>query len=125
VSICLTAGALAATLQATAFTLVWTHSVQKTEWQEDWQLTPRGLQITMARVMGSGAGMDPPPEAKRRDDWWEWAPQRPPLGELVLGNSGAAGEWRVCTAGDCRTLSQVMGGPIGPHVTLVKACPVQ
>jgi len=33
--------------------------------------------------------------------------------EVVLGNSGAAGEWRLCVDGKCRTLSEILGHPIG------------
>jgi hypothetical protein len=42
--------------------------------------------------------------------------------ELVLGNSGAAGEWRLCSAGNCRTLSQILGHPVGANVTTMCAC---
>ncbi|MFX6230366.1 DUF1850 domain-containing protein, partial [Acinetobacter baumannii] len=30
-------------LAVAAFTLSWTHSVEKVEWQEDWRVTPQGL----------------------------------------------------------------------------------
>ena len=59
-SVCFVAGAIVKTLQVSAFTLVWTHSVQKTDWQEDWRASPDGLLLTEARVKGSGAGIDPP-----------------------------------------------------------------
>jgi hypothetical protein len=42
--------------------------------------------------------------------------------EVVLGNSGAAGEWRLCSAGSCRTLSEIFGHPVGAHVTIMRAC---
>jgi hypothetical protein len=42
--------------------------------------------------------------------------------EVVLGNSGAAGEWRLCSAGRCRTLSQILGHPVGANVTTMSAC---
>jgi hypothetical protein len=42
--------------------------------------------------------------------------------ELVLGNSGAAGEWRLCGDGSCRTLSEIFGHPIGANVTKMRAC---
>ena len=48
----------------TAFTLAWTHSVQKTEWEEDWQIVNTRLVIAEARVQGTGAGMEPPAEAR-------------------------------------------------------------
>jgi hypothetical protein len=105
-----------------AFTLVWTHSVEKTDWQEDWRLTPLGLELVQARIKGSGAGMEPPPEASLVDGWFQWAPKRALLPELVLANSGAAGEWRLCSAGNCRTLSEIFGHPLGANATTMRAC---
>jgi hypothetical protein len=46
-----------------SFTLVWTHSVERTEWRESWRVTPAGLVLTEARVKGSGAGMEPATDA--------------------------------------------------------------
>ena len=116
------------TLSLAAFTLTWIHSVEKIEWQEDWRITPQGLQIVEARVKGSGAGMEPPPEARLVDGWFQWQPRRPPQPELVLGNSGAAGEWRLCHDGrvrGCQTLSEIFSHPIGANVTTLKACEKQ
>jgi hypothetical protein len=42
--------------------------------------------------------------------------------ELVLGNSGAAGEWRLCSDGSCRTLSEIFAHPIGANVTTMSVC---
>jgi hypothetical protein len=42
--------------------------------------------------------------------------------EVALGNSGAAGEWRLCTDGKCRTLSDIFGFRIGSNVTTMSAC---
>ncbi len=121
-SLCLVSSGVAKALQLAAFTLVWTHSIEKTEWQEDWRVTPQGLVLTEARVKGSGAGMEPSPEARLIDGWFKWQVKRPPMPALVLGNSGAAGEWRLCAAGSCRTLSDVFGHPIGANVTTLRAC---
>ena len=54
-SLCI-AGAETLRLAVTAFTLAWTHSVEHVRWQEDWRVTPAGLELTAARVEGSGAG---------------------------------------------------------------------
>jgi hypothetical protein len=121
-SLCLASAGVLKTLSIAAFTLAWTHSVEKIEWQEDWRVTPRALELVQARVKGSGAGMEPPPEARLVDGWFQWQPKRPPIPELVLGNSGAAGEWRLCSAGQCRTLSEIFGHPIGAKVTTMRAC---
>ncbi len=94
-SLCLISAGVTKTLAVAAFTLVWTHSIEKIDWQEDWRVTPQGLELVQARVKGSGAGMEPPPEARLVDGWFQWRPKRAPIREVVLGNSGLAGEWRL------------------------------
>ena len=121
-SLCLISAGVTKTLAVAAFTLVWTHSIEHIDWQEDWRVTPQGLELVTARVKGSGAGMEPPPEARFIDGWFQWQPKRAPMPQLVLGNSGLAGEWRLCADGSCRTLSDVLGHPVGVHVTTLRAC---
>ena len=121
-SLCLVSAGVAKTLSVAAFTLVWTHSVEKVDWQEDWRVTAQGLQLVQARVKGSGAGMEPPPEARLVDGWFQWQPKRAPMPQLALANSGAAGEWRICEGGHCRTLSEIFGHTIGVAVTTMSAC---
>jgi hypothetical protein len=123
VSLCLASAGAIKTLAIAAFTLAWTHSIEKVEWQEDWRVTPQGLELLQARVKGSGAGMEPPPEARLIDGWFRWQPRRPPMPEVALGNSGAAGEWRLCESGHCRTLSEILGHDVGANVTTMRACP--
>jgi len=122
-SLCLASAGMVKTLSVAAFTLVWTHSIEKVDWQEDWRITSSGLQLVQARVKGSGAGMEPPPDARLVGGWFQWRPARAPMREVVLGNSGAAGEWRLCSDGQCRTLSQILGHPVGANVTTMSACP--
>jgi len=121
-SLCLTSVGVVKTLSIAAFTLVWTHSIEKTDWQEDWRVTAKGLELVQARVKGFGAGMEPPPDARLVDGWFQWQPARAPMPELVLANSGAAGEWRLCSGGNCRTLSEIFGHPIGANVIKMNAC---
>jgi hypothetical protein len=122
VSLCLVSLDVVKTLSFAAFTLAWTHSIEKVEWQEDWRVTPAGLELVQARVKGSGAGMEPPPDARLVNGWFQWQPKRKAMPEVVLGNSGAAGEWRLCADGQCRTLSDVFGHAIGATVTTMRAC---
>ena len=77
-SLCLASAGIAKTLSIAAFTLAWTHSIEKVEWQEDWRVTPQGLELVQARVKGFGAGMEPPPEARLVDGWFQWQPARAP-----------------------------------------------
>jgi len=121
-SLCLVSAGVIKTLSIAAFTLAWTHSIEKVEWQEDWRVTTQGLELAQARVKGFGAGMEPPPEARLVDGWFQWRPQRPPMPEVILGNSGAAGEWRFCHDGNCRTLSEILERPVGTNVTTMTAC---
>jgi len=122
VSLCLATAGVVKSLAVASFMLTWTHSVEKTEWQEDWRVTPQGLEIVEARVKGSGAGMEPPPEARLVEGWFRWKPQLPMLPEVALGNSGLAGEWRLCTDGKCQELSAILGRPLGVSVTTMSVC---
>jgi len=121
-SLCLASAGLVKTLSISLFTLVWTHSIEKVEWQEDWRLTPKALELIAARVKGSGAGMEPPAEARLVDGWFQWQPKRAPMRQVLLGKSGAAGDWRLCNDGHCRALSEIFGRPAAPTVTTMSAC---
>ncbi|WFP65951.1 MULTISPECIES: DUF1850 domain-containing protein [unclassified Mesorhizobium] len=106
-SLCILAGGKTMVLATAAFTLSWTHSVERTRWQEDWNVTSSGLLIVEARVKGSGAGMEPPEGSVLRDGWWVYAPRIGAQPRLVLAASGATGEgWTLCTAEDCRELGK-------------------
>jgi hypothetical protein len=118
--ICLVAGSVIAPLMASAITLAWTHSVEKIAWEEDWRLGPAGLAIVEARVHGSGAGMEPPPEARFSGGAWVWRPKVPPQQEVVLRRSGATADWRICISGQCRTLDAYVPAAADPVV--LKAC---
>ena len=76
-SLCLASAGAVKALALAAFTLAWTHSIEKVEWQEDWRITPAGLELVEARVKGSGAGMEPPPEARLINGWFRWKPAAP------------------------------------------------
>ena len=48
-TLCVWAGAaLLATLPISDFTLAWTHSIEKIRWEEDWRISPAGLEIVEA-----------------------------------------------------------------------------
>ena len=121
-SLCLASAGVVKALALAAFTLAWTHSVEKIEWQEDWRVTAQGLALMQARVKGSGAGMEPPPEARLVDGWFQWRPQRAPLQSVTLGNSGAAGEWRICARRQCQTISEIFGHDLGAATIIMSAC---
>ena len=111
--LCIAAGGKALTMAATLFTLSWTHSVEKTEWMESWRVTAQGLELTEARVKGSGAGMDPGEGARLEDGWWVWSPDTPLVPELLLASSGATvSAWKLCHAGGCMDLGPAAQAPV-------------
>ena len=120
-SLCLAAGALIVALGSGEITLAWRHSVQKTLWQEVWRDTPAGLVMTEARIQGSGAGMEAPPEARLVDGFWRWRPTLPPQSEIVMRRSGATADWQVCVAGTCRAMGDYLPPEVDP--VILKACP--
>jgi hypothetical protein len=119
--ICLVAGNVIAPLMAGAMTLAWTHSIEKIVWEEDWRLTPAGLVIVEARVKGSGAGMEPPPEARLVNGSYAWKPKVPPQSEVVMRRSGATADWRICIEGQCKPMEAYVLPEADPIV--MKACP--
>jgi hypothetical protein len=112
-ALCVTAGGKAIAIAATLFSLSWTHSVEKTEWLENWRVTPHGLELTEARVKGSGAGMDPGEGARLEDGWWVWSPEMPIVPELVLASSGATvSAWKLCHKDGCLQLGAEASEPV-------------
>lgn len=105
--ICLSAGAMVATLAVQSFTLSWVHSVQQSEIQEDYQLEVGGLVLSEARIKGSGAGFDPPAGSRLTEGWWRWQPGSHHH-ELILARSSAPGDWRICLDNICRPMSDFL-----------------
>jgi hypothetical protein len=112
-ALCIVASGKTTVLAASAFTLAWTHSVEKTRWEEDWRVTPAGLVLVAARVEGTGAGMEIPDGAVLADGVWTYRPKLPPQGALLLARSGATGEgWELCADGQCMTIGAEAGSPV-------------
>ncbi len=117
--ICLVWGAKTIALAGLSFSLSWTHSVEKVEWREQWQLSPAGLTLTEARVKGSGAGMEPGDEAVLIDGWWVWKPRLPAQPQLTLAASGATvSPWTLCDGSQCRDIGVTSSTP-----AVIKSCP--
>jgi hypothetical protein len=114
VSLCLAAAGLAVQIAASGFTLSWTHTVEKTLWEEDWRIDGDRLLIEQARVQGSGAGMEPPPEARLENGFYVWEPSLPSLPEIVLRRAPEAGDWTLCAADRCAGLAEWLGGDGDP-----------
>ncbi|KLK90398.1 hypothetical protein AA309_25940 [Microvirga vignae] len=119
--ICLVAGKVVAPLMAGAMTLAWTHSVEKIAWEEDWRASSAGLELVEARVKGSGAGMEPPSDARLVNGSYAWKPNLPPQAEVVMRRSGATADWRICIEGQCRPMEAYVPPQADPIV--MRACP--
>ncbi|PKO62884.1 MAG: DUF1850 domain-containing protein [Betaproteobacteria bacterium HGW-Betaproteobacteria-18] len=110
----------------TEFTLAWTHSIEKVRWEEDYavRLDPLTgqplLHAVLARVRGSAAGMEPPPDALLRQGWYQYTPAITTPGELRLTRSEFTPDYEACVQGRCQSLSVWMASDGG--VTLLKAC---
>lgn len=110
--ICIASAAATSFLAASSFTLAWTHTIERTAWEEDWRVISGGrLELVEARVKGSGAGMEPPEGSHLENGWWRYRPDRKPLTELRLADLGAeAGRWRICAEGRCQEIGSRGGG---------------
>lgn len=104
VKICIVAGALQWVLATEAFTLAWNHSIEKVRWEEDYRLEGGALVLSEARIRGSAAGMEPPPDAVRRNGVWHYMPANNRYPRLTLANSRFGGHYEICTADGCRAL---------------------
>jgi len=110
----------------TLFTLAWTHSIEKVRWEEDYAvvLDPRTLQpvlhATQARIKGSAAGMEPPPDAVLKDGWYVYTPTQSVVPELVLTRSEFTADYDWCMADHCQPLSTFIVSDAG--ITTARAC---
>ena len=121
-AICLALGARHVSLPTDRFTLAWTHSVEKTEWQEDYAISGAGLKLTEARIQGTGAGMELPPDALFREGWWHYVPHVPVLPELRLTLSPYTADYRLCWQRQCRSLATLVGAKRPEGVVTVRPC---
>ena len=103
--ICLAWASAASTpvfVPTTAFTLAWTHSVERVRWEEDYQVsgsatTPPQLHLQEARVRGSAAGMEPPADAVLERGWYRYRPATGALEVLRLTRSAYTADYELCT----------------------------
>lgn len=122
--VCLAVAAVVrAMLPAAEFTLEWTHSVEKVRWAEDYRVAGDVLIAASARVRGSGAGMEPPPDARLLDGVWHYRPATHELRELRIAVSPYATDYALCWNGGCAPVSELVGmrGQVG--VVEISACP--
>ncbi|OQX06567.1 MAG: hypothetical protein BWK76_26035 [Desulfobulbaceae bacterium A2] len=108
-TICLVVGLLIAPLDDTVI-LRWTHSIEKIVWEEEYRCAGGLLHLEEARVRGSGAGMEPPPGAVLQDGAWRYRPELPPLPHILLRHSPHVPPYILCSAGECKAVSEWLPG---------------
>lgn len=121
-------------IETQSFTLEWQHSIEKTYWQEDYEIslntkaTPL-LTLKEARIQSSGAGMEPPAEALYANGWYHYSPKTnsplPPINQdhpLRLTRSPYTQDYRLCLPpeGACRPLDDYL--PSDGNITLLWPC---
>ena len=112
-ALCLAGADALVRIATLSFTLSWTHTVQKTHWEEDWRIDQDQLVLVEARVQGSGAGMEPPPGAKLEHGFYTWWPLTA-VPEVTLRQSSSAGDWTLCAQDGCATVAARLGRPADP-----------
>ncbi len=120
--VCVAAGGLVVALALDTFTLVWTHSIEKILWEEDYRVDGRSLVLTEARVRGSGAGMEAPAGSRFENGVWHYDPHLPPLPELRLTHSVYTAGYRLCHDGTCQPLSELAPRAGNGDIIEVRAC---
>lgn len=110
-SACLLMGATVLQLATPVFTLSWAHSVERVEWRETWEVGEERLTLRDSAVKGSGAGMEPGPDAQLENGWWV-SPGGLSVERLALAASGATGGgWTLCSGQTCHLLGASTGMP--------------
>lgn len=110
------------------FTLAWEHSIEQTRWEEDYEVVPGRspdappeLKATAARIQGSGAGMEPPDDARLlTGGWYEYKPQIKAPKVLRLTRSRFTADYDWCANGRCQPLSDLLAS--NGDITLLTAC---
>ncbi len=105
--IAIIAGDAVTVLPAATVTLRWTHTVEGSDWEEDYAADAGRLRLVEARISRIGAGMEPPAGARRDGDIWRYAPALPLLPRVDLANSAYGGGYDLCWGGECVALKAI------------------
>jgi hypothetical protein len=119
-ALCIVVGTALIQVPAQRFTLRWQHTVEKILWEEDYVVAGEWLYLSGARVQGSGAGMEPPPDAIRVGAAWHYRPPQRWHRELKLARSAFGSDYELCVDGNCRPLASWAPAPLAP--TTLSAC---
>ena len=106
-AVCLATSLATAAVAANAFTLAWTHSIERVRWEEAWRVEGEALVLERVRVRGRA---------------WEWHP-RTRHAVLRLTRSAYTADYEWCADGEpCKSLSALIASDGG--VTELRACPI-
>jgi hypothetical protein len=113
-ALCITVGTVMVALPARTFTLTWQHTVEKLLWEEDYVVAGDWLLLSAARIRGSGAGMEPPPDAVQVGDAWSYRPADRWRRALDLARSEFGDDYLLCIEGRCRPIEAWVGAARAP-----------
>ncbi len=113
-SLCIPAAGKVTVLAVSAFTLSWSHSVEKTRWEEDWRVDARRAGDRRGAREGSGAGMEPPQGALCSRMVGGFTGRQIGARPMVaLAASGATGAgWTLCSDQACMELGAEAGAAV-------------
>lgn len=120
-SLCLTAGALAASLFAPALHLGWTPG-DGVPREESWHVWQGRFELVAARTREHKAAAKPPEGAALANGWYHYWPRRVPETRLVLHRQGLLDDYVICGEGWCTPLERLLPRSRAPVVE-VSACP--
>jgi hypothetical protein len=115
---------IAASVPTESFTLAWTHSVEKTRWEEDYRIEKNRIVLVQARIRGSGAGMEPPAGAVLRNGVYEYRPRNVALEKFSIMRSAYAKDYELCWNGRCTAMTELLGPPMD-EATELFPCPTR
>jgi hypothetical protein len=119
-ALCIVVGTALVSIPTQRFTLRWQHTVEKILWEEDYVVAGEWLYLVTARVQGSGAGMEPPPDAVKVGNAWHYRPARRWHRQVKLARSAFGADYTLCVDGGCRPLGSWIPAPLAP--TTLSAC---
>ena len=112
-----------ATIATPHFTLRWQHSIEKTAWEEDYVVAGAWLLLSGARIHGSGAGMEPPPDAVLQGGVWHYRVADPWRRTLELARSEFVRDYELCLDGAaCQPMGRWI--PVSAGTTTLRSCSV-
>jgi hypothetical protein len=110
--------------EARTFSLEWTHSIEKTQWFEHWEVVAAPqphLRLLRARIEASGAGMEIPDNAIFRNGGYEY-PVNQDLPSVTLSHSPFTAQAELCVGKRCRPLADWLPDLPSIQAVTLSAC---